>query len=126
MAGWMVGEVVSFTDILLHVLQALPALVRAVPDFPPPFQTTASLPCVVLGLCLTDLTSPQKTRYGWGHGGSASWGLEQPHSSSPSPSWATPSASQVRGTARLELCLHPPIAGDTRAVVGDKFPVFKL
>lgn len=75
--------------------QPRPALVRAVLSFPPPFRTTASLPCVLLGLSLAGLTSPQRTHCGWGHGGSASWGLEQPHSSSPSPSWATPSASQV-------------------------------
>lgn len=44
-------------------------------------------------------TSPPRTRCGWGRGGSASWGLELPLSSSPSPSWATPSASQVPGLA---------------------------
>ena len=55
--------------------QPRPALVRAVLSFPPPFRTTASLPSVLLGLSLAGLTSPQRTRCGWGH--------------------ATPSASQV-------------------------------
>lgn len=89
--------------------QPRPALVRAVLSFPPPFRTTASLPSVLLGLSLAGLTSPQRTRCGWGHGGSASWGLEQPHSSSPSPSWATPSASQISIAAPEESHLHLPL-----------------
>lgn len=50
-------------------------------------------------------TSPLRTRCGSGRGGSASWGLELPPCSSPSPSWATPSASQVRGWGWG--CFHP-------------------
>lgn len=88
------GGAVSFTDVPI-IPPTSASLSEGSAQLPPPFRTTASLPSVLLGLSLAGLTSPQRTRCGWGHGGSASWGLEQPHSSSPSPSWATPSASQV-------------------------------
>ena len=105
----------SFADVPHPVSpRPLPSAPRGTPSCPAPLQTASSLPCVLSAASLAGSTSPRRTRCGWGHGGSASSGPEQPPSSSPSPSWGTPSASQVRDPtaariwgwgARLGACI---------------------
>lgn len=105
---------VSFAVTPPCVPWPVPASARGTRSCPAPSPTTASLPRVPLPSLLAGSTSPPRTRCGWGRGGSASWGLELPPCSSPSPSWATPSASQVRGSAaarELGLGLLPLAVG---------------
>lgn len=127
---------VSFADVPPVSFRPLPASARGTPSCPAPFQTAASLPCVLSTLFLTGLTSPQRTRCGWEHGGSASLGPEQLPSSSPSPSWGIPSACQVHdstesglglhGThARLGACILMHVCGWGHGVE-EELPVFKL
>lgn len=144
--GWWTWhpQQIAMGDARAHQFPLSPHRVppRGTPSHPALFQTATSLPCVLSASFLTGSTSRRRTRCGLGHGGSASSGPEQPPSSSPSPSWGTPSASQVcgpppsqlegigAGTAQdstlalglASLCMC--VVGDTRAE--EELPVLKL